>query len=59
MKKVTEEMKDDIYCFSCPGFSSVMMHKHKAMQKFKFTNQGTDAEKEEETVVIAKAEKLS
>ena len=35
MKKITDQMQDDIYCFKSPGIPSLVMDKTKATATFK------------------------
>ena len=35
MKKITDQMQDDIYCFKSPGISSLVMDKNKGTTTFK------------------------
>ena len=45
MKKITDQMQDDIYCFKFPGISSIEMHKTKASATFKLV-QANEAEED-------------
>ena len=45
MKKITDQMQDDIYCFKSPGISSIEMHKSKASATFKLV-QANEAEED-------------
>ena len=45
MKKITDQMQDDIYCSKFPGISSIEMHKTKASATFKLV-QANEAEED-------------
>ena len=52
MRKITDQMQDDIYCFKSPGFLSIAMPKSKASATFKLV-QVNAAEEDIDAVKLA------
>ena len=52
MKKITDQMQDDIYCFKSLEISSIEMHKSKASATFKLV-QANEAEEDIDTTKLA------
>ena len=52
MKKITDQMQDDIYCFKPPGISSIVIHKSRASATFKLV-QTNEAEEDIDATKLA------